>query len=74
MCAAFIALTLVGCNKKQDQHGHEHTDQTHQHHDVVSSQEQDSNATEQVEFDASKNAAQDTIVPAHDHSSSGHQH
>jgi hypothetical protein len=70
---ASVALCFISCNNKQQEHGHDHSSGTHQHSDAVPTEDTNSNS-EQIEFDASQEVTTDSIVPAHDHSSSGHQH
>jgi ABC-type nickel/cobalt efflux system permease component RcnA len=65
---AVIAMLTTACNgKKADEHGHDHTDGTHQHADGEEHQNHDADTTAQEEFIVGKDTA--TTKEAH-----GHQH
>ena len=71
--AAFAALSIIGCNKKHADDGHEHSADTLQHEAAESNEPV--NTSNQIEFDASESETEkDTASHTHDHSPSGHQH
>lgn len=63
---AALAILFASCNgKKTDEHGHDHTDGTHEHADGEAHPDHEADSTAQEEF----TVGNDT-VPAHE----GHDH
>jgi hypothetical protein len=63
---AFVGILFTACNgKKTEEHGHDHTDGTHQHEDGQEYQNHETDTVTQEEFTVGKDSA--TTKAAHDH-------
>ena len=65
---AVMAMLTTACNgKKADEHGHDHTDGTHEHTDVEEHVNHESDTVAQEEFTVDKDSANAKELHDHQH-------
>jgi len=72
---AATSMAISACNKKAEDHGHDHTDGTHQHADGEEHTDHTDSDTKQEEFTVSVDSSATKDAEGHEHEMGAeHQH